>query len=261
MQFRNEKNGYSKKEVDNYIKLLEEKIDFQAKEYDCIQRKLNELQAKLDEYLQKESSISKALISAVEKANSIELDSKNKYELEITKVKLLYEKWEAFLHKLLQETPELRGEFDNKVILDSFSQSINQTLQENFETLKITNLQNDKINSKEKNFKKTIISNSQSGEKDEYKNIIVRKKSPSEKTLNEQAILSRHKEETKRLGKNFLTHQNTMEDFFNNDSFDELAMSYNNAILNQQNHGFDLKEAVNPTEDLEDIMKAFDLDD
>ena len=120
---------------------------------------------------------------------------------------------------------------------------------------------NDETNNKEKNSKKTIISNSQSGGKDQFKNIIIRKKSPSEKTLNEQAIISRHKEETKRLGKNFLKHQNTMEDFFNNDSFNEFAMSYNNTILNQQNSGFDLKEAVNPTEDLEDIMKAFDLDD
>lgn len=137
--FNIEKNGYEKKQVDNYVKELkadyENVLSEQKERIIELKKQLEESNIQLNKHIKKSEDISDALVVAVETAKQIENSSKNIYDLEIRRVRALYSKWESFLNQLLIEYPRLRDRFDTNALLKMFSDGIDDVIRENSATV------------------------------------------------------------------------------------------------------------------------------
>ena len=133
--FKLEKNGYNKKEVDEFVEKVkrdyEDTLSDQMARISELKKQLDETNKKLDSYQKKSGDISDALVVAVETAKQIEDASKNVYELEIKRIRSLYTKWENFLNELMEEYPRLKDRFDTKALLKIFNDGIDDVIREN----------------------------------------------------------------------------------------------------------------------------------
>ena len=249
-KFSTQKKGYNKQEVELFIMGLE----MQLKESNLIIKQLNEkiniLNNKIDEYKQKENLISKSLELAIESGEKIKQKSKE----ELEKIKLLS-----------KELNDLKINYKNSDI-DTNTNIQNEIDKDYFEIEK--NCQN------LSGCKKTIISDSTTGKLNNFEHIILRTKKPSEQTLLKDKVEHEHKKEINRLKNSPLetffkninmdnNDENLIDNYLENGKLEKSAEGYNKEFKNKNNEtsGFSLKEALNPTVDLEEIMKAFDDDE
>lgn len=109
MQFSVTKKGYAPKEVDEYIAAVKREYEKTIiKQRDRIQEMLEkqeETERELASYRAKSNQISKAIVSAVQKAEEIERLSRLKYDQEIERLKAFHEKWTQYYDKILDAYP------------------------------------------------------------------------------------------------------------------------------------------------------------
>lgn len=109
MQFSTVKKGYAPKEVDEYIAAVKREYEKTiVKQRDRIQEMLSkqqETEHELASYRAKSNQISKAIVSAVQKAEEIERLSRLKYDQEIERLKAFHEKWTQYYDKILEAYP------------------------------------------------------------------------------------------------------------------------------------------------------------
>lgn len=261
MQFRLVKNGYDVNDVNKYIKNQEMSYSLQCdKQKDRIKQLLSEnesLKNQLQDYINKEASISNALLVAVDKAKQIEEGSKKIYELEIQKLRLLFNKYKVFLDDLIKSHSDSSSIKTTKTLIEDFKKSINITLSNNFNSnIKTVSAYDpmrallNKMNSYIA--KRNIDANRAMGNDDGF-----------EEALREDRVYEKNniKPITNVELKSNEKFENLVDKFL--EVGDEEANALAKQILNNgdeyKNNGFDLKEAVNPTESLEEIMKDFDF--
>lgn len=128
MDFKREWKGYKRVEVDAYIRQLNEThAADNARQQESIaelKERVRALETELRSYEANSGTVSKALESAVAKADEIERLSKLKYRQEMEQLKVFHEKWLSYYKKLLKQYPldeELRG-------LSSFNRSMSAIL-------------------------------------------------------------------------------------------------------------------------------------
>lgn len=284
-KFNTSKSGYDKKEVDEYIfetsKDYENKLREQKMRINDLKRELDTANTQLKSFKERNSNISEALVVAVETAKQIENSSKNIYELEIKRIRSLYDKWKAFLDELMKKYPELRAEYDTELLLKVFKQDIDKILNQNKQSIEqkeaVAVQSNDQITSntiglrmlinKMSNANRPIIQQTQTKvEKGDVP--IVRNDKPSDETLSQYKVDLSFQEEEKRLAKNQIKpivdmpdehdgFENLVDKFLKSDD-EDYKNAYSKVLLQKQKtEGFSLKDAVTPTESLEDIMKSF----
>lgn len=275
------KNGYDKSQVDRYIVELvednEKKLREQKLRINDLKRELELTKAELKTYKDKNSDISDALVVAVETAKQIENSSKNIYQLEIKRVRSLYDKWQSFLQDFMKRYPDLQAEYDTKRLLKVFEEDINEILKQNQKSMEqkqmIEDMDTNTIGLKILINKMSAATKSGQVSQFEIKNSahqIVRNPRPTEKTIIEHQVDEAIENEDARLKKDMIrpisntvinkgeNYENLVDKFLSEDDGDLKENAYSKVFLaKQKNDGFDLKEAVNPTEDLEDIMKSF----
>lgn len=281
-KFETSKNGYDKKQVDDYVFDItndyENKLSEQKMRIADLKQELSNANNELDAYKKKNSDISDALVVAVQTAKKIEASSKNIYELEIKRVRSLYDKWKGFLDDLMKKYPELRVKYDTNLLLKVFQEDIDNILNQNKKSIKqkeLVALENeslesnalglriliDKMNGTNKNIElnQNVKQNRQ----------IQRNAKPSDETLAKYKVDLSFEDEEKRLMKDQIkpimditkdkdeNYENLVDKFLTSDDVD-YSNAYSKILLEKQkNDAFDLKEAVTPTENLEDIMKSF----
>ena len=134
-----EKKGYNKSQVQKTINELvedyENKLLLQKNRIAELKKEIEQLKEQLHTYQTKDKNISGALVAAVETAQEIESNSKNIYDIEIKRLRLLYNKWESFLNEMLQKNPEAKENFDPQVILKEFKKAIQETVENNFNSM------------------------------------------------------------------------------------------------------------------------------
>lgn len=282
VKFKVEKKGYSIKEVDNYIlellveneRLLQEK----TLRIDELRQENFKLLKQLENFKKNENNISKTLIYAQNKAEEIEQKSKQKLKTELKNLDDFYEKWQTFFDELLKKYPLL--EFDTKNILNSLKNDINNLIKNEFHIEKIPSKNSgnafenllDKLKSHKspnakpekvvlkvnKNANKQEIIESENeiefmGETNKMHNI---------KPITNLTLTGSEQEEFDSLLDKFLHSEN------------RVSKGYENSILNKgkkglksnkypepNESGFDFEQALNPTDDLLNIMKGFKLDE
>lgn len=124
MEFSIVKKGYAPKEVDAYIAAVKREYESTIlKQRDRIKEMLREKEAadkELAAHREKSSQIGKAIVSAVAKAEEIERLSRIKYSQEIARLKAFHEKWTKYYDKILDEYPldarlAAAGEFNRRM--------------------------------------------------------------------------------------------------------------------------------------------------
>lgn len=124
-------------EYENYIKNLvysyEDKLSDQKERIFSLVEENKKLYIELKEFKDKDSQISKALMVALQKAKEIEEAAKEKYNMEIERLKLFHHKWISYYEKIkkimpIDENMLTAEEFLNKMdnILGLQNNSINK---------------------------------------------------------------------------------------------------------------------------------------
>ena len=287
MQFNSEKNGYSRQEVDKYIDSLRceyERITGEQKiRISDQKREIDVLINELKNYKTKNSNISDALVVAVETAKQIELSSKNVYDLEIKRVRALYTRWENFLNDLMKKYPELEEKYDKKKLLEEFSKSIDAVIEKNGVDTTLENesksigLRNlitkmgglttkNVVQIKRNNIEQPSVKAQKAAQDELFESSKENGLNDVEENNSFETRVSNFENKIKPISKIKMDTQDNFESLVDKFLNDDTETSQENAfskeiIRKKQESGFDLKEALNPTEDLLEILKDFDFYD
>ena len=276
-KFRIEKKGYSIKEVDDYIIVMQIEQDRALKEKQSRINELREenftLQQKLEKYKDKEESISKTLLVATQKADEIEKQAKKEKKLQLKNLDDFYKKWEDFFKELLIRYPKME-DFDSTKILGNIKKDINALLTNTYSIEKKKSTISDPF--------EELLTKLKSRRNSEHKKVTISlNKNPDadkiEDSVNELEFVSENNKVNQIKPITNLTIEKDEKDEFENlvDKFlhskNNISKGYESSILNKKKKvyeaypkpnasGFDLEEALNPTDDLGSIMKGFKLD-
>lgn len=276
-KFSIEKKGYSVSEVDDFILLKQYEYENLLKDK---QAKIDELRLEnfaiskqLNDYKQKEQSISSALILAQEKAKEIKNNQKIEYFLELKNLDDFYQKWERFFDNLIKKYPAMQ-EFSTNKVLELLKSDINKLLENNFQKSSISSKNKSAFESlldklrenKTKKHKKAKlkINDRPNSEKiieaeNELEYISENNKLNNIKPITNLTLSSDEKEEFDSLLDKFLHSNNNISKGYES-SILNTKKKVNKKVSNTSNSGFDLEKALNPTDDLLSIMKGFNLD-
>ena len=254
MSFSIEKNGYNKEEVDSYIEKLNKDFNNELEEkrerVNYLKNKLDTCEEELKKFKAKDENISVAMISAVEKAKQVEETSNNMYKLKLQQLNILYNRWENLLTQAIEKYPELKNENQEiKSLVGDFRKSIDSTVQAHGLNYNNETKSNDKIkvllNKMNKYFAERKLENQNENEETIKE---LNEDMKTEKQPNIKPISNINIEE----GENF---ESIADKYLSSEEVAEQGIFKNN----EEKSEFDLKEAVNPKDDLAEIMKAFDF--
>ncbi len=259
------KKGYDTEQVDSFINKLslkyEERLAEQKDRVFSLKNELAVMEERLNNYRDKDKQVSQALVFAVEKAEQIESNASKLYDLEVKRLRLLYKQWQDIISNIAASAVSKETIKD----LQEFTKTINEVLEQN--TKIGGNLIRKDLHKNSNDYIKNLLNRM------DYA-INVKPKQPptlpvkpvkvsmateTEKENNRMIDLSgklnkiRVKGSTKgSMAENYLNSDEDMESVF------ARTMTRKTAPQKKES-GFDLEDALNPKEDLDEIMKAFDF--
>jgi len=259
-KFDMSKKGYDTEQVDNFINKLslkyEEKLAEQKDRVFSLKNELSVMEERLNTYRDKDRQISQALMYAVEKAEQIENNASKLYDLEVKRMRLLYKNWEELINKLAgYECPS-----NLKKEINTFAKTVEEVLAQN-NRIGANVIRKDLQNSGD-NYIRNLLN------KMDYA-INSRPKNQSSKAVSTQ-MSNEYEKETNRifdlsgkLGKMKTSGNGNLADNYLN-SDEEMDSAFANTITRKKStpkneSGFNLEDILNPKEDLDEIMKAFDF--
>lgn len=243
------KKGYSQLEVDSYIERL--KYDYEARLAEQKDRIFY-----LKDQLEKVTNTSgnklvTSLVSAVERAQLIENSSKNIYELETKKLSLLYNKMEKLLRdENIQNDRSIKRELlsliqDCRLSLQNNLAEQDRCFKESSSGDPVKRLLSKMIGiNKMANEAPAVVSPMPVEQKSDFKVVQVKRQDTPTLPRREKSELQE-----------FLSTNNAQ----NSNNFENIMFMGKKETTTLEESGFDLKEAVNPKDDLEEIMRAFDF--
>ncbi len=169
----------------------------------------NRLRAQVDEYKNKEQTISSAIIASIDHANQLEASRKKLYSLDIQRSRLMYLRMEQIINELYRKYPELKKDQNLKDMSQKFKSMVFNDLSE-----------------------KSV--------------------DPISFDIKKQPVVD---DPIKKLLRNIIDcfdHKKVGGDEKRGGPTDQL-------MENVSSSGFDFKEALNPTMELEEILKVFNL--
>jgi len=217
-----------KKDELNNLREKNLKLEQRVKELEENIVSLNKI---IEEQKQKEESISSAIVFAVNRSNQLEASRKKLYQLDLQRSRLLYMRMEQVLSELYSRYPELKKDQRLLDMSEKFKQAV---------------------------YSQPDISSSDSGFNTQVKEDPIRKllgniinyidNEKQGKTISRQAIkIPKPTTYSKPAGQPSFDY---MQSKFQQPSFATAPST----------SGFDINEALHPSESLEEILKAFDLD-
>lgn len=209
------KNNYSYEEVQKMLLDCENSFNKKIDEKDeIISQQAENIMAIGEEvsmYRKKDNAISAALISAVEKAQEIELTSKKLYQAEISRVRLLYMRLEKCINELSIKYPEIKSQYAYNEIYEKYKA--------------ITTNNNISTSMRSSQYLQDFI-NKPNYTEDPFKTLLTK-----------------------------------ITDIFDKKkSTEPVYIQRADKHIYESSSGFNLKEALNPSESLGDIMKSFNLE-
>ena len=253
------KKGYDCDQVDNFINKLtlkyEERLSEQKDRVFALKNELAITNERLESYRDKDKQVSQALIYAVEKAEQIEGNASKLYDLEIKRLRLLYNQWQGLVSRLKDEnvSSDLIKE------LSSLNGTIGEILEQN--TKIGGNIIRKDLHKNSNNYIRNLLN------KMDYS--INSKPKAIDKSVSSEMSFETEKENSRlidlsgKLDKMKVVGDGSLADNYLN-SDDDVSSVYSRTITRKkpqkkESSGFDLEDALNPKEDLDEIMKAFDF--
>lgn len=239
--FSTDFNGYNKREVDEYIArlksdyekaLMEEKLKVLDAERKILEnkRKTQEIEAR-----------AKNIVSMLETYKKYQAEgNKNIEALRFEQLRMVYLQLVDFLQKLNEKDPGLLLNSGYKKLLSEIEAIVKNNLSKREEIVS-TGTENDPMRlllnkMQEKRFQEL-----------EFPREIKIERADKEKTANIKPVTQMQLEENDE-------YDNLVDKFLDTKPPEEQPKA-----MKIQSNGFDLKEAVNPKDDLSEIMKAFDF--
>ncbi len=262
--FEIEKRGYSIEQVDKFINTItlkyEEKLSQQKDRVFSLKKEIGVLNDRLENFEHKDKQVSNALISAVEKAEQIEKSARKIYDLEVRRIRLLYKKWEEIMAQLEASFPLILTDGKMQFAVSEFNSNVKSVIKQN-EKFEQSCVKEDLIKNSDNYIKNLLnrmdyIINDKNEKTDNAKVIELNNiKNMEEEQRKEKVRLEniQKKFSPTNLNKSFDTYlsDNKME---TNNAYAKLIASapvYKPVI--------DLEDILNPKEELDEIMKAFDF--
>ena len=253
------KKGYDTEQVDNFINKLslkyEEKLSEQKDRVFSLKNELSIMEERLDSYKDKDKKISQALILAVEKAEQIEGNASKLYDLEIKRLRLLYKEWEEVLNLL--DIVDMSSSTRKK--LDEFKKTICEVLDQN-NRIGGGVVRKD-LHKNSDNYIRNLLNKMDyainSRPKASAKSVSSAMATETEKENARMIDLSGKFDKIKAKGSGTMAENYLNSDEDMNSAFAKMYTKKKSKP--KENIGFDLEEALNPKEDLDEIMKAFDF--
>ncbi len=261
------KHGYSPIEVDNYIIRL--KADYETKLSEQKDR-IFYLKNQLDTLTRSsENELMTALANAVEKAKQIEVSSRNIFELETKRLKLLYSKMDSLISNMAEGTSIEEVKLQLLTHMYECKTSLEKNIELQAKAMNMVDTENPVRKLLQKMNNKTTSINLKNIEKfvespiDHPKEN--KKPAPPKPAVKEEKVVI--KKEAAPIFNEYLKEDVPTAQNFESIMFKSGKKKNNSVITADLSYptpnesGFDLKEAVNPKDDLEEIMKAFDFFD
>ncbi|MBR4003345.1 MAG: hypothetical protein IKI95_04740 [Clostridia bacterium] len=279
------KKGYSQLEVDSYIERLkndyESRLAEQKDRIFYLKDQLEKITSSSD------NELVTSLVSAVERAKLIENSSKNIYELETKKLSLLYTKMENLLkdeniyndrsvkQELLLLIKDCRKSLENNISMQD--QNLREsTMGDPVKRLLSKMIGFNKIATDRLPQEKEVVEEKQINNKPTIKIVPTSEEIRRDSNVNSVKVSQPKKVEPKEKVQNntpnefnkFLSEDSNLNGAnFENIMFQNKKKKSNSSYVLGEDlgdyapneSGFDLKEAINPKEDLDEIMKAFDF--
>lgn len=186
------------------------------------------LQTQVEEFRAKEQTISSAIIASMEHAKQLEASRKKLYSLDIQRSRLMYLRMDQIINDLYRRYPELRKE--NSL----------REMSEKFKTMVFNDLTDKTVESPSYDVKQPV----DDPIKKLLRNIIdcFDDKKPSSYKKSKEPSYEAVKKEDKQVSYNL-----------------NLNIPKNDTAPTITSSGFDINEALHPTMELDEIMKAFNL--
>lgn len=256
------KKGYDTEQVDNFINKLslkyEEKLSEQKDRVFALKNELAVVEERLNNYRDKDKQVSQALVFAVEKAEQIESNASKLYDLEVKRLRLLYKQWQDIIAKISL------SDVSSAIVkeLNSFTITIKEVLDQNSRIG--GNLIRKDLHKNSNDYIKNLLNRM------DYA-INVKPKQPQQNTKSVKSAMSdetdkennriidlsgkldkiKAKGTGKSMAENYLNSDEDMQSVF--------AQTITRKKAKKNDVAFDLEEVLNPKEDLDEIMKAFDF--
>lgn len=255
--FSTQKNGYNKEEVESYIKLL--KKDYEERLAQQKQR-IFSLKNELDTTTK--SGVVDELTSLVERTRQMEKSTQSIYELESRKLKIICNRLNDYISSIEELMPANAKDGVKKQL-----SKIRETIESSFSNIPVV----DSVDPVRRLLAK-MVDNAK--DDNNYPNYEVNKDKNNTDYKTKSTTISLPKSEVKKVKKerqpiglfNEFLNDNVAENQFEKIMFGgkKTPSNYVTSSLSYptpNESGFDLKAAVNPKDDLDEIMKAFDFFD
>lgn len=254
MNFKIEKKGYCKSDVDAYImnlvKNYETAAAAQKQLIEDLKHKYDESEKKNRAYRDKESLVSKAITSAVAKADEIDRLAQLKYTREMQQLKAFHDKWLSYYDKILKKYPIN----DELIGVGRFNEEMNRILEKargggaeqprSDESKAAEQPSQDSSPQKETRIGYTVVT------------------TDGETEIEEDDILSRDFDPEGKI-REYLTKPKKREQPQDNSeeetASDENVVTAENDYADRSPSGFSFEEALHPQQDLKDIMRDLGL--
>ena len=264
VKFDIDKKGYDIEQVENYINTLtvkyEEKLAELKDRVFTMRNELNIMKERLSTYKNKDKQISQALVFAVDKAGQIENSARKLYDLEIKGINILYEHLQVIIEAIDDKYGKKSKDAHFIELIDEFKRGLDSVLAQN-NTIAQSNIKQE-LKENSDNYIKNLLNKMDYviNEKPANKKRYEQKKRTEDTTFNPEkyTIGSRLQQISKQLdGKSADKYLSDMSDL------EKTAYSKNftkkSKYPTPNESGFSLEDALNPKEDLEEIMRAFDF--
>ncbi|MFA5757810.1 MAG: hypothetical protein WC942_00275 [Clostridia bacterium] len=250
------------------IKKYDQTLLVQKERIEELKTELKKVNADVFRYKAEEENIKLALKNAVEKATQIENNAKALYSLEIERLKMLYKKWEQLLNVSIDEQEKQKvsasmsdfAKQANAVISQTFKQEFNV----NFASPECTQLEQKENNSEQliKAFPNAETRAFESIKDKQNVRLLLEKmfKQASQNNLKSAKMEISTNGYIDSQNKNVVIRKPNIITKTETKPMENLGKLHNNpSTINDS--GFNLKEALNPIGDLEEIMQGFDFFD
>lgn len=256
--FSKQKDGYDIEEVESYIELL--KNDYE----DRLAKQKDRIFYLKDQLEKSNGSTVEELASVVERTRQIENSSKSIYELETQKLKIICKKLEDIMAQIESIVPENQSSNIHTQI-----QRLRDTIDANFSKRTIVEDSTDPV----RRLLEKMVAGQNPAEPlkeapvQEKGNVATPIKTGDYKVERKQQPTGKVKDSAPIVPGRF---ENFIEEDVDAANFEKVMFNgkaQKNVITSPLSYptpndsGFDLKEAVNPKDDLDEIMKAFDFFD
>lgn len=249
-------------------KKYEEELDQKDKEITRLREEVEALRSGQKHLASKKASISNALVAAVDKAKEIEDSSKKVYELKINQLSSLLSRWEKLLEEMMAKHPDLVETQNISHMVKNFKQTMIDLLSGDFNIKQTSNsTSGDQI--------RTLLSRVNKTEKKEVVKIERKKKTQKQVVKTTPNVVDDRPTLIRPIVNMSMDkdegYETLADKFLSIDEEEEASAGLNKAVVSKvskddpyafpdvNESGFDLEEAVNPKDDLEEIMKSFDF--